>query len=31
MNQVNAVMHLGAARPREGLADAEKFLILYFH
>jgi hypothetical protein len=29
MNQVNAVVHLGAARAREGLADAEEFLILY--
>jgi hypothetical protein len=29
MNQVNAVVHFGTARAREGLADAEEFLILY--
>jgi hypothetical protein len=31
MNQVNTVMHLGAARAREGLADTEEFLILCLH
>jgi hypothetical protein len=31
MNQVNTVVHLGAARAREGLADAEEFLVLYLN
>lgn len=28
VEKIDAVMHLGAPRAREGLADAEKFLIL---
>lgn len=29
VNQVDAVMHLGAAGAGEGLADREEFLVLY--
>jgi hypothetical protein len=28
MQEIDAVMHFGAARTREGLADTEEFLIL---